>query len=448
MKKISLLVFYMLFLSLHSLFSQDTEIIDRVIATVGSKVVLKSDVEIQLLQARQRGELVENIRCDIFEDLLFQKLLLNQAMLDSIEVSEKEIEAQLSMRLETFIEQMGSQENLENYYNKSIFEIKNMFYDIVEDQLLSQQMQYTITEGITITPAEVRDFYLTINKDSLPLIDTKIEYQKIRIYPVISEEERQIAYDKIEEFRKKIEDGTKKFETIAIMYSEDSYSATKGGELGFMGRGELDPEFAATAFLLEKDEVSEVIETQFGLHIIKNVERRGEKINCKHILISPKVSVAAKIEARNRLDSIKSLLLVDSITFENAALFFSEDKDTYKSEGKVINPYSGDTKFDIEKIDPRIRVVLDKMKPNEISKPNEIMDETGKICYEIYKLKSKSEPHVANLEQDYEEIRALALQDKQNTAIDKWIRNKQRLVYINISDEYKACPYKYNGWLK
>jgi len=442
----TILVIFILFIFVNA--NSQSIVIDKVIATVGSKIILDSDIQIQLLQMKARGTELENSECDIFEDQLFQKLLLNQAQLDSLEVTEAEVTAELNSRIETFIEQFGSQVAMEEYFNKSIYEIKDMFEDIIEDQLLTQRMQYSITEGITVTPAEVRDYYLSIDKDSLPLIDTKLEIQRLRIYPIVSDEEKQIAQEKIEGFRQKIIDGTKKFETIAIMYSEDSYSATKGGELGFMGRGELDPDFAAAAFTLEKDEISDVVESQFGLHIVQLIERRGEKVNCRHILISPKVSNSAKVAAKNRLDSIKNLVLIDSLTFEEAAYLFSEDKDSYKSGGNFINQYTGDTKFDIESIDPRIKYIVDKLAVDEISKPSETIDDSGISCFEIYKLKSRTEPHIANLEQDYQEIMSLALQKKQIKIVDEWIREKQRAVYVHIDDNYLNCNFKYKGWIK
>lgn len=430
--------------------SQDTIIVDQVVATVGSKIILDSDVQIQYLQMKARGATNENSMCEIFEEQLFQKLLLNQAEIDSIEVTEAEVEAELESRLEIFIEQMESVEALETYFNKSIFEIKEQFRDIIEQQLLSQRMQYSITEDVKVTPAEVRKYYSSKPQDSLPIVDTKYEIQVIRQYPEFSEEELQIPIDRLDEFRETILSGQKKFETLATFYSKDTYSATNGGELGFMGRGELDKEFAAAAFALDEGEISEVVKSDFGYHIIQLIERKGERINCRHILLTPIPSTEAKLKAKNRLDSIKTVLQSekDTITFEQAALKFSQDEDSYKNNGLMINPYTGESKFEETNLSASIKYVINKMEVGDISKPVETTDKNGFLCYEIYKLKSKTEPHIANMEQDYQDIMYLALAEKQQNIINEWIKEKQRAVYIHIDEEYQKCNFQFSGWLK
>jgi len=428
--------------------SQDTITLDKVVATIGSKIVLDSDIQIQYLQMKARGAATTNSKCEIYEDQLFQKLLLNQSELDSIEITEAEIQTELDSRLALFIEQMGSVEALEDYFNKTLFEIEEQFYDIIEEQLLTQRMQYNITENLKVTPADVRNFYNNTDNDSLPIIDTKYEIQLIRIYPLISEEEEQIAYDKIEGFKTKIEAGEKKFETLALLYSEDVLSAKSGGELGFMGRGELDAEFAKAAFSLEQDEISDVIKSAFGYHIIQLIERKGEKVNCRHILVSSKVSGTAKFDAKNKIDSIKTLILLDSLTFEEASIKFSEDENTNKNNGIMINPYTGTQKFDETSLSAEIKYIINKMAVGEISKPQETTDDSGVTCYDIYKLKSKKEAHIANLEEDYQDIMSLALAIKQQEVMNKWIKEKQKSVYIHISEDYKTCNFTYTGWLK
>jgi peptidyl-prolyl cis-trans isomerase SurA len=428
--------------------SQDTLIVDQVIATVGSKIILDSDIQVQYLQMKARGSVGDNPKCEIFEEQLFQKLLLNQAEIDSVEVSELEVESELDSRIDVFIEQMGSIEALETYFNKSVFEIKEQFKEIIEEQLLSQRVQYSITENIKVTPADVRNFYNSMPEDSLPIVDTKYEIQLIRIYPEFTDEELQIPIEKLESYREKIISGEKKFETLATYYSKDTYSATNGGELGFMGRGELDPEFAAVAFSLDVDEVSDVVKSSFGYHIIQLIERKGEKINCRHILLTPIPSGESKLKAKNKLDSIKNMIAIDSLTFEEAATKFSEDEDSNKNSGLMINPYSGDSKFEEANISVSIKYVLNKMEIGDISKPVESVDDAGVTCYEMYKLKTKTVPHIANMDQDYQEIMNLALNFKQQEIINEWIKEKQKAVYIHIDDEYKTCDFQFSGWLK
>lgn len=428
--------------------SQDTLIVDRIIATIGSKIVLNSDLQTVYSQMKAQGVNSENPECEIYEDLLFQKLLLNQAELDSIEVTEEEVELELVSRLDLYAEQMGGYDALEDYYNKTTFEIKEEFRELIEEQLLTQRMQYSITENIKVTPAEVREFYENTPKDSLPIVDTQYEIQVIRIYPKVTEEETNIAIEKLEGFKEKIESGEKTFESLAKWYSEDDLSAKSGGELGFMGRGELDADFAAAAFSLEEDEISDVVKSAFGYHIIQLIERKGEKMNCRHILVSPKVSTTANIDAKEKLDSIKTFITTDSLTFEEAATIYSEDEDSNKNNGLMINPYTGVSKFEEASISPTIKYVVTRMEVGEISKPTENIDNSGVICYDIYKLKAKTEYHIANLEQDYQDIMALALVEKQQDVINKWIKEKQRTVYVHIDDEYKSCPFQFSGWLK
>ncbi len=427
---------------------QDTLILDKIVATVGNNPIFLSDIENQYLQAQARGMTYEgDPKCQIFEDLLIQKLLLNQSQIDSIQVGDNDVDNELNQRLETFIRQIGSQEKLEEYFKKSLPEIKEDLRDVIKDQILTQKMQGKITSDIKITPTEVQGFFKSLPVDSLPIIDAEYELMQVCQTPKISDAEKLVVKKRLEEMREKIVKGGN-FAAMARLYSEDPGSATKGGELGFMGRGELVPEFSSAAFILQVDSVSPVIETEFGYHIIQLIERRGERINVRHILMIPKVSYDVKSKSKARLDSICNEIRKNTVSFEEAALRFSDDENTRKNGGLVVNPQTGNSRFLTSQIDASTNYVIKNLNINEISNSFEDVDEKGKTLYKIVKIKSKSKPHTANLKDDYQKIHDMALNAKRNKEMDKWVASKQKASYIKIDNSYKNCTFKHKGWLK
>lgn len=420
-------------------------VIDQVVAVVGNKIIKKSDIENQYLQLKAQGEEVD--RCHILEVMLRMKLMVNQAAIDSIEVTESQVDNELNQRLNMFISQAGSVQALEEYFNKSLLEMKEDFRGEIRDNMISERMEDEIAGDIKITPSEVRSFYNKFNKDSLPLINAKIELYQIGIYPPYTEKAVFELREKMLDLRRRIIEG-ESFTSLAVLYSEDG-SAIRGGELGFMNKGSLDPEFAKAAFALkERGEVSKIVESQFGFHLIQLIEKRGDQINCRHILMKPKADPESVAKAVARLDSIVDLIKKDSITFEKAALYFSEDKSSRFNNGLVMNPQTGEPKFEMDQLNPvDFRVVKD-LQIGEVSRTYESMDDKGKRIYKVSMIKSRTNPHKANLKEDFDLLKNMAMMQKKNTIINDWISEKIESTYIHIDDSYKTCKFSRKGWTK
>ncbi|MBL4594260.1 MAG: peptidylprolyl isomerase [Flavobacteriales bacterium] len=426
---------------------EDGKIIDKVIAVVGSNVILKSDLESQIVSLRAQGVLIDdNARCELLEELSFQKLLLHQALIDSVTVTEAEVESEIDRRMNYFIAQIGSEKKLEQYYKKSILEIKEEFRVIVREQMISQRMQGRITSGAQVTPKEVKAYFEGLNADSIPLIESEVEYAQILINASESAEAKQTAKDRINAFRERIVNG-EDFSTLAILYSEDEGSAKNGGEIGFMGRAELVPEFSILAFKLKNTAVSEVIETEFGYHIMELIQRRGLKVNVRHILVKVKIGEKQIEEAKNLADSIYNILQTDTFTFEELAEKYSHDDQTKKSRGLVVNSQTGTSIFDIDQVNPQVFYSIDKMKVGEVSTPVPAQGRDGKKGYRIIKLITKTEPHKASIDSDYSKIQNAALASIQNQETVKWIKGKVSQTYIKIDEEYRGCKFD-NSWVK
>lgn len=425
----------------------DEQIIDQVVAVVGQNIVLESDIENQYLQYRMQGSVsgsASEIRCRLLEDILYQKLMVAQAEYDSVEVNEAQVNSEMDRRISSFINQFGSQEKMESYYGKSMTEIKAELFDIIEEQLLAQQVQQNIVATVTVTPSEIKSFYRSIPEDSIPLIKTEYVISQVVKYPPVSIEEKMRVKEQLMELRKRILQG-ESFSTMAILYSEDPGSAKKGGELGFYGRGQLYPEFEGVAFKLQEGEISNIVETEAGYHVIQMIERKGDFINVRHILLIPKVSPLDLLEARNELDSIAQLIRADSITFEYAVENFS-DSDDKNSGGLLINPYSMGTTFEPEQLDPQVSFTIEKMKVGEISNPVPMKTDEQKDAYRILLLKEKTQPHRANMHDDYSRVQEWALQQKKRKTIDKWINDQSRETYVRIIDTYQDCQFD-NQWV-
>ena len=425
------------------------EIIDQVLGVVGNNIILKSEIEDQYLQYKAQNLPEEgDVKCQLLEEMLFQKLLINQAELDSLQVSDKEIEGELENTINRFIAQIGSEERLEQLYNKKIREIKAEFKELIKDRLLAQKMQQKLTKDIKLTPADVQRFFKNIPKDSLPVVNTTTEIQQIARYPKISDEEKTLIREKLDEYRKRVMAG-EKFSTLAKMYSEDPGTAAKGGELGLLSRTDLVPEFAGVAFKLkEPGEISRIVETEYGFHIIQLIERKGELINARHILLIPKVSSVEAMKVANFMDSLYTKLTKDTLKMDNAVAGFSEDEKSKNNGGLMYNMYTGSTKFDDEHIDPRTKLTIQDLKIGEISKPFETRDEKGKQVYKIACLKSRVKTHTANLKDDYKELQDMAIAFERQRAVKEWIKTKLDNTYIHIDESFKNCRFSYGNWAK
>ena len=419
--------------------------IDKIVAIVGDKAILLSEVESQAMQMEQQATAKDsNLRCNVLEDIIIQKLLLNQAEKDSVVVSDDQVDSELSKKIRYFVGQIGSVEKLEAYLGKSIVQIKDDFRDRIRDQLVVQQMQGKIAGDVKVSPAEVRAYFESIPADSIPFIESEIQVAQILKKPPVNQAERERVRKELQDIRQKIIDG-RSFASMAAFYSEDVVSAAKGGELGYVGRGDLVPEFEAAAFALKGKDISEVIETMYGFHIIQLVERRGETINVRHILMSPKASANDLEFARIKLDSISEVIRLGRISFEDAALKFSDDSDTKNNGGLLINPGSGSTWFEVSQMDQSLFFVVDKMKIGEISDPVPVRIGEKKESYRIVSLKARTEPHRANLKQDYQRILLAAENEKKEKLVKDWIERKRQSFFIKIDPEFSDCPFK-NSW--
>ncbi|WP_142533275.1 peptidylprolyl isomerase [Saccharicrinis carchari] len=430
--------------------SGQKNVIDEVIAVVGDNAILKSDVEYQYQQAVMQGMSAKgDLKCKLFEQQLIQKLMLNQAVLDSVEVSENNVINEVDRRMNEFINRAGGREKLEEWFNKSVLQIKREQMTVVRDQMLTESMQRAITQNVEPTPSQVRAFYRKTPKDSLPMVPVQFEIQKIAVYPQIDQKEIDRVKSRLRDFQKQVAEG-RDFATLAVLYSEDPGSATSGGDLGWSTRGSLVPEFANVAFNMQEiNKVSKIVQTEYGYHIIQLLDRKGERIHVRHILMKPKVSPEANKEAIARLDSVANLITDGELTFEEAALYYSMDKDTRNNGGLMVNMRSQSSNFELAAIqEPRLAKELQKLSEGEISKPFNIKDEKGHDVYVIIKQKRRIEPHRANLKDDYQLIQSIMTEKKRQELINEWIIEKQQDTYITINDEWKDCNFEFKNWIK
>jgi peptidyl-prolyl cis-trans isomerase SurA len=437
----------LLLMSIVTLNAQDN-VVDKIIAVVGNQVVLKSDVETRFLQLQAQGYTSGSVdlKTEIFEDLLIQKMMIAQAAIDSIEVTEQEVEDDLDRKMEMYIQRIGSKEKLEQYFGKSILDMKNDLREPTRNERIKEKMQAEITKDIHITPAEVRDFYNKLNKDSLPTIAGKLEVQQIVRYPKVTDDEKDRIRNRLREFRDRVHKG-ESFSTLAVLYSEDPGSARQGGELGYTPRSSLVPEFANVAFNLKTDKVSKIVETEYGFHIIQFIDRKGERINVRHILLKPKIEEEKRKEATTRLDSIADLIRNEKLKFDEAAFYFSADKDTRNNGGLIVNPYTGSSRFEKDNLPPAIAQQINSLKIKEISEP--FLDVSGgKDAYKIIKIKSETKSHTANLSDDWSIFENMLTNQKQQDVLDKWIKEKQSGTYVHIDDSYKNAKFRFKGWQK
>lgn len=463
-----ILVILVSLVSLISLVKAQTDslgtIVDEVIWVVGDEAILKSDVEAMRIQGQQEGmQWKGDPDCSIPEQIAVQKLFLNQAIIDSVEVTESEIAQGVEQYIENMISAIGSREKLEEYQGKTLSQIRSELRDSYRERQMVQGMQKKLVEDIAVTPAEVRRYFKDMPLDSIPFVPTEVEVQIITQQPRVEQEEINRVKERLREFTDRINKGETSFQTLARLYSEDG-SARNGGELGYTGRAGWVPEFANVAFnLTDPKRVSKIVETEFGFHIIQLIDKRGDKVNVRHILLKPEISDESVQKALNRLDSVandvragtvpetlKPYFKGETFTFEDAVSIFSDDKDTRNNHGLMANvTQDGRTsRFRLADLPQEVARMVDGMQVGEVSKPFEMMNERGKKVCAIVKLKSRTEGHKATITEDFQILKNLVLEKRRKDRLHQWVVNRIKSTYVRINERYRDCEFEYEGWVR
>lgn len=447
--KRSKIVFAALLLVCGQVFADN--VIDEVIWVVGDEAILRSEVEEERIRAQYEGHQIPgDPYCYIPEQLAVQKLFLHQAELDSVVVSESTISHQVDMRMDYYISQIGSKEKMEEYFRKTSSEIREEMMTSVRNQMTIQQMQSKLTQHIKPTPADIRRYYNSLPADSLPIIPAHVEVQVISFEPIVPQEEIDRVKGQLREFTDRVMSGRTDFAMLARLYSEDTESAKHGGELGFVGKGQLVSEFADVAFNLnDPKRVSRIVQTEYGYHIIQLIEKKGDRINCRHILLRPRVSATDKVKSLEKLDSIRSLI-VDSakLTFEQAVIMYSQDKNTVMNAGLMTNQTTGGTQFEFQDLPTDVAKQVYTMQEGEVSQPFIMMDplRNKEVCA-IVKLRSKTDVHKANIVDDFQTIKSMLEAKLAQEFIHDWILKKQKEVYVQIDEKWRGCDFEYPNWI-
>ena len=438
------------------LFAQhQNNVIDEVIWVVGDEAILKSDVEAARLDFG--ASINGNPYCVIPEQLAIQKLFLHQAQLDSIEVAASSINPYVESRLNELVMRAGSKEKLEEYYHKTMTQIREMMFESVKEQETVKKVRAKLTENIKVTPAEVRRYFKDLPEDSLPWIPAQVEVQIVTLQPLIPQEEIDRVKEELRDYTERINSGESSFSTLAILYSEDPGSARYGGEMDYTGRGMLDPAFANVAFSLsDPSKVSKIVESEFGFHIIQLIDKRGDKVKVRHILRKPRLDQKNIDEALMRLDSIAEDIRVGKFTFEEAAAYISDDKDTRNNHGLMTNvkadettgEYVGTSRFQLQDLPQEVAKVVSGMNTGEISKPFTMINSKGKEVCAIVKLKSQIKAHKASMAEDFQVLKNVVLNKRQEEKINEWIKEKQKTTYVRINEDWRDCDFEYPGWVK
>lgn len=425
-------------------------VIDEVIWVVGDEPILRSDVENARMEFLQQGQRFEgDPYCVIPEQLAVQKLFLHQAAIDSVEVSDADVFQEVDMRLNEAILNYGSREKLEEYVGKGMSQIREQMYNVYRDKKVVTEVQRNLVKNIKVTPAQVRRYFKDLPEDSIPFIPTKVECQIITREPVIPMEEIERVKEELRSYTERVNNGSAQFSTLALLYSEDKLSAQQGGELGFAGRGSYVPEFANVAFnLTDPKAVSKIVETEYGFHIIQLIEKRGDMINCRHILRKPRVSMEALQQCVNDLDSISAEIGKGLCTFDECVGLVSYDKDTRNNYGLLFDKETGVSKYEMKDLPTEVARAVAGMKVGEISKPFVMVNKSGKEVVAIVKLKNRINGHRATMAEDYQELQNVVLEKLREEKIENWIREKQRTTYVHVNDDWQNCEFQYPGWVK
>ncbi|MBQ7350177.1 MAG: peptidylprolyl isomerase [Bacteroides sp.] len=443
---------FVLLLASVSTFGQNN-VIDEVVWVVGDEAILKSDVETERMNAQYEGRKFDgDPYCIIPEQLAVQKLFLHQAELDSIEVSEQDVLSRLEQQTNWLIDQIGSKEKMEEYYNKTSTQIREMLRENIRNGMTVQKMQQEIVGDIKIVPADVRRYFKNLPQDSIPFIPTQVEVQIITMEPKIPQEEIERVKKALRDYTEQVNKGEIAFSTLARLYSEDEGTRRRGGELGFMGRGELVPEFANVAFnLQDPNKVSKIVESEFGFHIIQLIEKRGDRINTRHILLKPRVEESDLEASLLRLDSIAKDIRNEKFSFDEAASFLSHDKDTRNNNGLMANPGSGTARFEMQElaqVSQEVAKTVEGLNVGEISEPFTMINNKGKEICAIVKLKSRIDGHKATITEDYQRLKSIVQAKLGEEKLQKWIVDKQKSTYVRINENWVKCDFKYPGWVR
>lgn len=430
---------------------KEHNLIDGVVWIVGDEAILRSEVEQERIRAQYEGTKIPGEPyCLIPEQMAIQKLFIHQAKIDSLESNSGQVDMQVNAMMSYYLREIGSREKLEEYFSKSYNEIREEIRRSVADNQLMQQVQAKLTEGVNVTPAEVKRFYNNLSDDSIPMMPARVEVQIITIEPPIPASAIEEVKDRLRDYAERVTSGRTDFSVLARLYSDDTESAKRGGELGFVGRGALVPEFADAAFALsEPGKVSRIVQTEFGYHIIQLIERRDDRINCRHILLRPRVTDDIRDSALVTLDSMARDIRLNKIPFEAAARLFSSDKDSRMNGGLMMNTADGSSKFEYQALPTEVARVVQNMKPGEVSEPFAMFSE--KLNHEVFaivRVREKTENHKANLKDDYQTLRTMCENEVKQQLIESWIKQKILDTYIQISPEWRDCTYHYSEWLK
>ena len=427
-------------------------VVDEVIWVVGDEAILKSDVEAMRVQGQQEGiRWSGDPDCSIPEQIAVQKLYLNQAIIDSVEVTESEISQGVEQYIENMVSMIGSREKLEEYHKKSLSQIRADLRESYRERQMVQGMQQKLVKNITVSPAEVRRYFNDLPQDSIPFVPTEVEVQIITQQPRIEQEEINRVKEELREYTDRINKGESSFQTLARLYSEDPGTARRGGELDYTGRGMLDPAFANVAFsLTDPKKVSKIVESEFGYHIIQLIDKRGDKIKVRHILRKPIVSDSAVIRAIDRLDSIRSSIVKGDFPFEAGASLLSDDKDTRNNNGLMANvTQEGRTsRFKLADLPAEIAKTVDTLQVGGISKPFQMINERGKTVCAIVKLKNRTEGHKATITEDFQVMKNMVLNKRREQVLHDWLVKRIKSTYVRVNDRYRDCHFQYEGWVR
>lgn len=430
--------------------AQQNNIAEEVAWIVGDEPIYKSQIEEQYSQLQyEKTPINGDPYCVIPEQLAIDKLFLHQAVIDTVTVEDATVAKEVNARINYFVESLGSKEKVEEYFRKSIPEIREQYMEIMKNQYIVQQVKENLTKNVKFTPADVRKYYESLDKDSIPYVPMQVEAQIITIKPIIPQEEIDEVKSRLRDYAQRVNNGESEFSTLAILYSQDG-SSVRGGEIGFRGRTELMPEYASVAFnLTDPKKASRIVETDAGFHIIQLIEKRGDKVNTRHILLKPKVSDKELTDGITRLDSLRQDINAKKFTFEQAAQYVSQDKDTRNNQGIMYNQMTRSTKFQMSQLPQEVAKHVDKLQVGEISEPFIMIDEkTGREVVAIVKLKSRHEGHKATLSDDFEELKDMYELSAKNKIITDWIENKIKSTYVYIEEGWRDCQFQHEGWLK
>ena len=429
-------------------------VIDEVVWVVGDEPIMKSDVEQMRLQGEMEGmKWGGNPDCRIPEQIAVQKLFLHQAALDSIEVTESDIAQAVEQQINYWINSVGSREKLEEYQGKSLSQIRSDLHDDVKNSKMIQQMKRKIMSDVTVTPADVRRYFKNLPEDSIPFVPTEVEVEILVKKPRIPQSEINRVKDQLRSFTDRVTKGETSFSTLARLYSEDPGSARQGGEMDYAGRGTLDPAFASVAFnLTDPKKISKIVESEFGYHIIQLVDKRGDKVKVRHILLKPKVSAEDLNKALGRLDSIAADIKDGKFTFEAACSYLSEDKDTRNNHGLMAytDNQTGKitSRFQMKDLPTEVASVVNPMKVGEISAPFKMVDHRGKTVAVIIKLINRIDGHRAKITEDFQTMQEVVMQKESEKKLHDWVVNKIKNTYVRMNDRYKGCDFEYQGWIR